>query len=152
MLGTLCVCVCVCLFFLPITVRCALASTGLAVLLLSSASQTYNPVSEVVGAGIMRRCPLTSRRPSRFHDTTRLSNGLRGEDQKREERSDKTTWEKEKQREWDELVKKEKSDRRQLHHIKSISLYVNEAGNEWWQSVYQSSQLHSAWRSFSQLL
>lgn len=80
---SVCVCVRDCLFFLPITVRCALASTGLAVLLLSNASQTYNPVSEKVGAGIMSRRPLASRRPSRFHDTTRLSTGLRGEDKKR---------------------------------------------------------------------
>lgn len=79
------VCVRDCLFFLPITVRCALASTGLAVLLLSNASQTYNPVSEKVGAGIMSRRPLASRRPSRFHDTMRLSTGLRGEDKKRDE-------------------------------------------------------------------
>lgn len=41
-------------FLLPITVRCAFASTGLAVLFLSKASQTYNPVSEEEVVGIMR--------------------------------------------------------------------------------------------------
>ncbi len=82
MLGS--VCVNDCLFLLPITVRCALASTGLAVLLLSDASQTYNPASEEVGAGIMSRRPLASRRPSRFHDTTRMSTGLRGEERTEE--------------------------------------------------------------------
>lgn len=70
--------------FLPITVMCALASTGLAVLLLSNASQTYNPESEEVGARIMSRRPLASQRPSRFHDTTRLSTGLRGEERRGE--------------------------------------------------------------------
>ena len=73
-------------FFLPITVRCALASTGLAVLLLSNTSQTYSPVSEVVGAGMTSRRPLASRRPSRFHETVRLSTGLRGDERGEEKR------------------------------------------------------------------
>lgn len=49
---------CVCVFPLPITVRYALASAGLAVLLLSDASQKYKPVSEEDGAGIIRRRPV----------------------------------------------------------------------------------------------
>lgn len=47
-----------CVFPLPITVRYAFASAGLTVLLLSDASQTYKPVSEEVGVGIIRRRPL----------------------------------------------------------------------------------------------
>lgn len=117
-------------FFLPITVRCAFVSTGLAVLLLNDASQTYKPVSEEVGAGIMSRCPLESRHPSRFHDTRRRSTGLRGEEKGGEERRG--------EKEWAEL-----GGRRQLQHIKSISLFVNEAGNEWWQSISEQSALLS---------
>lgn len=85
MLSSVCMCVFVreCLFFSPITVRYALASTGLAVLLLCDTSQTYKPVSEEVGAGMMSRRPPATRRPSRFHDTTRPSTGLRGEEKRR---------------------------------------------------------------------
>lgn len=68
-----------CVFPLPITFRYAFASAGLTVLLLSDASQTYKPVSKEDGVGIIRRRPLLRWRPSRFHDTTRLSRSLRGQ-------------------------------------------------------------------------
>lgn len=114
-------------FFLPITVRCAFVSTGLAVLLLNDASQTYKPVSEEVGAGIMSRCPLESRRPSRFHDTRRRSTGLRGEEKGGEEKKNEQNWVAEGN-----------------YNILNPSVYLSMRQEMNDDSLYQSSQLYSA--------
>lgn len=70
----------------PVTVSCALASTGWAVLrLLCEASHTYRPESEEEAAGTTKRCPVLSWRPSRFHVTTRPSSCLGGEEKEQQE-------------------------------------------------------------------